>query len=167
MNPITTDLAKFKEEIFLIQSDVKNAYYERAMNKLHELIVNYPGKAEPFYELGQMAYNFWRNDEAENNYVRALKTDPEYFPTYTAYAFILIKEQRFDEAEGVLENAKRLRSRDDADIYFYYGMLNQHKGEVDPAIDCYNKAIQHSINQNQIDLYLKFMAACKELRGYD
>lgn len=165
MNPITTELAKFKEEIYLVQSDIKNAYYERAMNRLHDLIADYPRKAEPFYELGQLAYNFWRNDEAERYYVQALKADPDYFPTYTAYAFILIKEQRFDEAEGMLAHARRLRSKDDADIYFYHGMLNQHRGEVNAAIECYNKAIRHSINQNQIDLYLKFLAACKALEN--
>ncbi|MFN5418471.1 MAG: tetratricopeptide repeat protein [Flavobacteriia bacterium] len=167
MNPITAEYAKFKEEIYIAQADIKSAYYERAINKLHELIVHYPGKAEPYYELAQLAYHFWRNDEAEANYIKALQADPNYFPTYTMYAFILIKEQRFDEAEGVLENAKKLRSRDDADIYFYFGMLNQHKGETDIAINYYNKAIQSSINQNQIDLNLKFIAACTELRGWE
>jgi tetratricopeptide (TPR) repeat protein len=167
MNPITAQEAKFKEEIFLVQNDVKSAYYERAINKLHELIVLNPGKAEPYYELGQIAYNFWRNDEAESNYSKALANDPEYFPTYTAYAFILIKEKRFSEAETLLENAKKIRNRDDADIYFYLGMLNQHKGEVDQAIAHFNTAIQHSINQNQIDLNIKFIAACKELRGWE
>lgn len=167
MNPITSQEAKFKEDIYLVQADVKSAYYERAINKLHELIVLHPGKAEPFYELGQMAYNFWRNDEAESNYIKALTANDQYFPTYTAYAFILIKEKRFDEAEALLMNAKKVRSRDDADIFFYMGMLYQHKGEVDQAIAHYNNAIQHCINQNQIDLYIKFIAACKELRGWE
>ncbi|MES2588944.1 MAG: tetratricopeptide repeat protein [Bacteroidota bacterium] len=167
MDPINAHLTKFKEEIYIAQADVKSAYYERALNKLHELIVNYPEKAEPFYELGQMAYSFWRNDEAEANYVKALQANPDYFPTYTAYAFILIKELRYDEAEGLLENAKKLRSRDDADIFFYFGMLYQHKGEVDQAIAFFNKAIQHSINVTQIELNLKFINACKELRGWE
>lgn len=167
MKPLTSELAKFKEDIYLVQADIKSAYYERAINKLHEMIVNNPGKAEPYYELGQMAYNFWRNDEAESNYIKALSADPDYFPTYTAYAFILIKEQRFDEAEGVLENAKKLRSRDDSDIHLYYGMLFQHKGDFEQALNHYNKAIQHSINQTQIDLNLKFITACTELRGWE
>lgn len=167
MNPITAEAGKYKEEIYLVQNDVKSAYYERAINKLHELIVLYPDKAEAYYELGQISYSFWRNDEAEKNYIKALTIDKNHFPTYTAYAFILIKEQRFDEAEGILNNSLTIRSKDDAEIYFYFGMLHQHKGEVDLAINFYNKAIQYSINQNQIDLYLKFMTACKELRGWE
>ena len=95
---------------------------------------------------------------AAKNYQKALEIDPTYFPTYTGYAFILIKDQRFEEAEALLEKAKVLSSRDDSDIFFYLGMLNQHKGETDQAIAFYNKAIQHSINQSQIDLNLKFIS---------
>lgn len=31
MNPFSVELAKFKEEIFLVQNDIKSAYYERAI----------------------------------------------------------------------------------------------------------------------------------------
>lgn len=167
MNPITSELAKFKEEIFIVQSDVKSAYYERAINKLNELIVLYPQHAEPHYELGRLAYNFWRNDEAERNYLNALRINPDYFPTYTQYALILIKEGRFDEAEKLLLQSKNLRNREDSDIYFYFGMLNQHRGELDVAIENYTRAINFSINESQIDLSLKFIRACKELRGWE
>jgi tetratricopeptide (TPR) repeat protein len=167
MGPLTAEFAKFKEDIYLVQADIKSAYYERAMNKLHELIVNNPSKAEPYYELGKMAYNFWRNDEAEVNYIKALRADPEYFPTYTQYALIMIKEGRFDEADALLQKASTLRNREDADVYFYLGMLNQHKGELDTAIQHYKRAINVSINESQIDLNLKFIRACIELRGWE
>lgn len=97
----------------------------------------------------------------------ALKADPEYFPTYTQYALILIKAQRFDEAEGLLESSKKLINREDADIYFYYGMLYQHKGQLENAISSYKSAINVSINESQIDLNLKFIRACIELRGWE
>lgn len=167
MNPITTDLAKFKEEIYIVQNDINSAYYERAITKIHELIVNFPNRAEPYYELGRMAYNFWRNDEAESNYIKGLNADPEYFPTYTQYALILIKECRFDEAETLLNKATKLKNREDSDIYFYRGMLFQHKGELDSAIENYTNAIHYCINESQIDLNLKFIRACKELRGWE
>jgi tetratricopeptide (TPR) repeat protein len=166
MERLTAEFAKFKEEIYIVQSDVKAAYYERAINKLHQLIVLNPSRAEPYYELGQLAYKLWNNEAALDYYQTALLADENYFPTYTGFAFILIKNQRFDEAEALLEISKNIISRDDSDIFFYLGMLNQHKGEVDLAINYYNKAIQHSINQSQIDLNLKFISACKELRGW-
>ncbi|MBU3659278.1 MAG: hypothetical protein FGM14_05385 [Flavobacteriales bacterium] len=167
MNPFSVELAKFKEEIFLVQNDIKSAYYERAIARLNELVILHPNQAEPFYELGKMAYNFWRNDEAEDFYIKALKADPEYFPTYTQYALILIKAQRFDEAENLLEQSKKLINREDSDIYFYYGMLYQHKGQLENAISSYKSAINVSINESQIDLNLKFIRACIELRGWE
>lgn len=167
MKRIDSALAKFKEEMYLITQDINQAYYERAMNKIYELIVHHPDRAEPYYELGRISYNFWRNDEAETNYKKALEIDPEYFPTYTQYSLILIKEGRFDEAELILNRAKTIRNREDADIYFYLGMLYQHKGELDSAIQSYTNAINYSINEAQIDLNLKFIRACKELRGWE
>lgn len=167
MKRIDTTLAKFKEEIYLVQQDINQAYYERALNKIHEMIVHNPDRAEPYYELGRISYNFWRNDEAELNYIKALEIDPEYFPTYTQYSLILIKDGRFDEADLILRRAMKLRNREDADIYFYFGMLYQHKGELDSAIQSYTHAINYSINESQIDLNLKFIRACKELRGWE
>jgi len=167
MDKVNIELAKFKEELFLVAGDVKNAYYERALNKIHELIVNHPNRAEPYYELGKMSYNFWRNEDAEENYLKALKADPNYFPTYTQYSLILIKEGRFDEALSVLENAKTLRNREDSDIYFYMGMLFQHQGNYDEAIQQYTLSIQHAINEIQLELGMKFVNACKEIRGWD
>lgn len=167
MDKFSIELAKFKEELFLVSGDIKNAYYERALTKIHELIVNYPNRAEPYYELGRMAYNFWRNEDAEENYLKALKADPDYFPTYTQYALVLIKEGRFDEASSVLENAKTLRNREDSDIYFYLGMLFQHQGNIDEAIHNYTLSVQYAINEGQMELGIKFSNACKELRGWD
>jgi tetratricopeptide (TPR) repeat protein len=167
MDPLTIELAKYKEEIYLVSSDVKSAYYERAITKIHELIVNHPNRAEAYYELGRMAYNLWRNDEAESNYIKALKANPDFFPTYTQYALILIKESRFDEAQAILERAKTIRNREDSDIYFYLGMLFQHKGDLESAIENYTHAIHYCINEAQIDLNLKFIRACKELRGWE
>lgn len=167
MKKITSELAKFKEEMYLILQDVNQAYYERAVNKIYELIVLYPNRAEPYYELGRIAYNFWKNDEAEANYLKALEIDKEYFPTYTQYALILIKSGRYNEAELILNNALNLVNKEDSDIYFYFGMLYQHKGDLTEAIKSYTKGINYSINESQIDLNLKFIRACKELRGWE
>lgn len=167
MAKIDSTLAKFKEEVYLVQQDINQAYYERAINKIYELIVHHPDRAEPYYEMGRIAYNFWRNDEAELNYLKALEIDPEYFPTYTQYCLVLIKDGRFDEADLLLRRAMKLRNREDSDIYFYFGMLYQHKGEMDNAIEAYTRAINFSINESQIDLNLKFIRACKEVRGWE
>ncbi len=167
MARIDSTLAKFKEELYLVQQDINQAYYERAINKIYELIVHHPDRAEPHYEMGRIAYNFWRNEEAELNYIKALEIDPEYFPTYTQYSLVLIKDGRFDEADLLLRRAMKLRNREDSDIYFYFGMLYQHKGEMDNAIEAYTRAINFSINESQIDLNLKFIRACKEVRGWE
>ncbi|MES2799029.1 MAG: hypothetical protein V4638_03370 [Bacteroidota bacterium] len=167
MTPIDAYFGKFKEDMYLISQDINQAYYERAITKCQDLIVKWPNRAEPHYELGRISYNFWRNDQAEINYKNALEADPEYFPTYTQYSLILIKEGRFEEASYLLERAKLLRNKEDADIHFYYGMLYQHQNDLDQAVLSYKKAINFSINETQIELNLKFIRACIELRGWE
>ena len=164
---IEAKFGKFKEEMFLIQQDVNAAFFERAINRIEDLIERFPDRAEPYYEMGRLSYNFWRNDEAEKNYCKAIEIDPTYFPTYTQFALILIKAARFDEAEALLIKSQTIQSREDSDIYFYFGMLYQHKGELDNAITSYKKAIGCCINESQIDLNLKFIRACIELRGWE
>ena len=88
---IEAKFGKFKEEMFLIQQDVNAAFFERAINRIEDLIERFPDRAEPYYEMGRLSYNFWRNDEAEKNYSTAIEIDPNYFPTYTQFALILIK----------------------------------------------------------------------------
>lgn len=164
---IDAKFGKFKEEMYLVQQDVNTAFFERAINRIEDLIERFPDRAEPYYEMGRISYNFWNNIEAEKNYIKALEIDPDYFPTYTQYSLILIKAGRFDEAESLLVKAQTLTSREDSDIYFYFGMLNQHKGELENAIISYKKAINFCINESQIDLNLKFIRACIELRGWE
>jgi tetratricopeptide (TPR) repeat protein len=60
---------------------------------------------------------------------------------------ILIKAQRFDEAEGILESLKKLINRKDAHIYFYFGIFYLHKGQLENAISSYKSAINISINE--------------------
>jgi tetratricopeptide (TPR) repeat protein len=99
MRRIDAELGKCKEERYLVQQAANQAYYERAMNDVYELMIHHPDRAEPYYEMGRIASNYWRDDEAEKNYQKALEIDPEYFPTYTQYSLSRVKEGRFDEAE--------------------------------------------------------------------
>ena len=121
----------FKEQLYLLSIDIKDKYYERAVPKIEELLRAYPDQPETYHELGKLYYHSWKNEKAEECYVKALGIDESFFPVYREYALILIKENRFDEAENLLNKAKTLRNKEDADIYFYLGMLNQQKGNIE------------------------------------
>lgn len=167
MEKISPALGKFKEELYLVQQDIKSAFYERAIQKLDELILMYPNRAEHFYEYGKLAYNFWRNDEAEHYYLAAINADPNYFPSYTQLALIYIKERRYEDAQLLLDRSLKLKNKDESDAYFYFGLLYQHLGDVDRAIEAFTKSIQFGINEFQIELSMKFINASKSLRGWE
>ncbi len=164
---MNAELARFKEQMYVVSLDIKDKYYERAITKLNELLVMHANRPEIYYELGKLCYNNWDNEGAEKNYLKALEVDPNYFPTYTQYALILIKERNYAEAEALLNKAKKLRNKEDSDIYFYLGMLFQHQGDLEKAIEAYTQSLYYSINEAQIDSAMKFIKVCKELRGWE
>ncbi len=164
---ITPAFARFKEQLYLLSIDIKDKYYERAVPKIEELLRAYPDQPETYHELGKLYYHSWKNEKAEECYVKALGIDESFFPVYREYALILIKENRFDEAENLLNKAKTLRNKEDADIYFYLGMLNQQKGNIETAIENFKLSLRFSINETQINSCMKFLDACKELRGWE
>ena len=159
--------AKFKEQMYLISLDIRDRYYERAVTKMNELLLVHPNRAELHYELGKLSYDTWNNADAEMHYRKALQVNPDYFPTYTQYALVLIKERRHREAEDLLNRAMRLRNKEDSDIYFYLGLLHQNQGNLDQAIEAYTQSLYFSINETQIDSAMKFIRVCKELRGWE
>lgn len=164
---MNTELARFKEQMYVVSLDIKDKYFERAINKINELIQMYPNRPEIYYELGKLCYNNWDNEGAEKNFLKALEVDINYFPTYTQYALILIKDRRYSEAEVILNKSKKLKNKEDSDIYFYLGMLFQHQGNLDKAIEAYTQSLYYSINESQIDSAMKFIKVCKELRGWE
>lgn len=158
------EVAKLKEEIYLISLDIKDKYYQKAIHKINDLIKVYPDRAEPYYELGRLCYDNWQNAEAELNYKTALEKDAQYFPSYREYAFLLIKTGRYDEAIAVIEKAFVLPNKEISDIYFYLGLAHQHKGELDEAMSNFKQSLQFSANENQIKSARNFLENCIEIK---
>ena len=46
---IEAKFGKFKEEMFLIQQDVNAAFFERAINRIEDLIERFTDRAEQYY----------------------------------------------------------------------------------------------------------------------
>lgn len=164
---MTKDFASFKEKLYLISLDIRDKYFERAVDKINNLIATFPERAEPHYELGKMSYDSWNNADAELHYKKALEIDPNYFPPYTQLSLVYIKERRYREAEELLMRSKKLRNKEESDIYFYMGLMHQNQGNLDEAIDAYTQSLYFSINETQIDSAMKFIRVCKELRGWE
>ncbi len=157
-------IARLKEEIYLVSLDVKDRYYQKALNKIQDLMAAYPDRAEPYYEMGRFCYDNWANVEAEENYQKAMKIDPNYFPVYREYCFLLIKIGRYDDAIGIIERAFDLPNKEMSDIYFYLGLANQHKDNIDEAIANFKQALRYSGNENQINSATNFLEMCLALK---
>ena len=157
-------IARLKEEVYLVSLDLKDKYYQKALNKIEDLINAYPDRAEPHYEMGRFCYDNWQNEEAIKQYQTALEKDPGYFPVYREYAFLMIKIGNYDEALDLLERSFDLKAKEISDIYFYLGLAYQHKDEIDLAIDNYKQSLRYSGNENQIKSARNFLEMCLELK---
>ncbi len=81
------------------------------------------------------------NYSTENELIAALTQDPNYLPAYSAYALLLGKTNRIDQA--IAQYNKVLEKKpNDASTYTLIAMLEESRGNVDTAIESYKKAIQ-------------------------
>ncbi len=163
MKKLNAKYAKFKEELSDVQSDIENGNYERAVNNLEELIRTYPNNAEPYYEFGNLCLIMLLNEEAEDYFQKAIKVDATYFPSYIQLGFLLIKEERYDEAKEILNASKKLKISDRSDEYLYEGIIHQQQGELEAAMSSFTKAVQFSLNESQMETCLNFLQTSIEL----
>ncbi len=90
---------------------------------------------------------------AEQEYKNAIKIDPTHSEIHNNLALLLIKLNRFDQAETELKKVLLYGNQGDRDVYENFGLLYDAKGDYDKAIEYYNKTI--SLNPKKATAYNK------------
>lgn len=90
---------------------------------------------------------------AEQEYKNAIKIDPTHSEIHNNLALLLIKLNKFDQAETELKKVLLYGNQGDRDVYENFGLLYDAKGDYDKAIEYYNKTI--SLNPKKATAYNK------------
>ena len=104
---------------------------------------NYDGA---YLNYGEMLYEEGkRNDEAEQQFRRAIQLNPKSFEAHNNLGAILLGKEKIEEAEKEIREALRIKS-DYAGAYTNLGMFFDKKGEPDSAIGAYRESIRFDPN---------------------
>ncbi|MCU0437572.1 MAG: hypothetical protein MUC49_06625 [Raineya sp.] len=163
MNPQNYDLDNmfFEADNLIKDNKIGDAY--QTLLKIVDIDPTY-GRA--YNHLGWLFETKYKNlDKAEDYYKKALQHSPEYLPIYLNYSICLSTMAKYDELKMFLDKAINVSGVNKASIYNEYGIMYEMQSDFQTAIEYYQKAVNHSLNNNDINIYQESIDRCARKRG--
>lgn len=125
-----------------------------ARSVLNQIIGEYPDYGRAHNHLGWLYEHRLRYfDKAEEHYKAALRFSPDYPASGINYAYFLNVQNRYNELEDHLKKAMNIKGVSQAFVYNELGSVYEMQSKYTDAITLYKKAIQHSLNDENIKSY--------------
>ena len=142
-------------EIYLdAENDVKNNNYTEAFKKYESILFDEPGNAATHNSLGWIHKTQMDNyAKAENHYLAAIKSEPNYPYAYINYATLLMDQERYSDLEKLIQKALEIATTDKAMLYHRLGLANEMQLKFDDAVSFYEKSILFSLSDEKIKNY--------------
>jgi superkiller protein 3 len=110
----------------------------QAEEYLRQAIQSEPRNASLFYNLGIVLEALERDDEAVVSYQTALEKQTNLYAAYLALGSLLLKRERFDEAERILKNATFLDPKN-SEGWRLLTAVYEAKGEFSLALSAFER----------------------------
>lgn len=151
------------EELFRqADLDIKDGYYESAVKKLEDILVENPNFGKAYNHLGWMYETKFRDlRKAEEFYQKALERAPEYPAIYTNYSILLSTLGKYQELELLLNQALAVPGVDKATIYNEFGIMYEQQGDYEKAIDFYKQCGRSTLAKETLDRAVASIDRCK------
>jgi len=151
-------------EIYLdAENDVRNNNYTEAFKKYDSILFDEPGNAATHNSLGWIYKTQMDNyAKAENHYLAAIKSEPDYPYAYANYCILLMDQERFADLEKLIQKALKIPTTDKAQLYYRLALANEMQLKFEEAISFYEKAILFSLNDEKIKSYMEDIARIEE-----
>ncbi len=151
---MTTGLPGFSEADKLYSSAMHmlaSGDYAHAATLLEEVTRRFDQYGKAWCELGNLLqYELNDLEGAATCYIKAMEVSPAHSPTYLGYADLLFTQEKFAEANAILNQAMEIQGvRKDLVIY-KSALLIESQGRYDEAIAAYKEAILVSFDDNEI-----------------
>ena len=141
---LAADAQNFDAASGIVSTSIRLGQTARAHAKTDGLIAVSDGKADvlaALHYLKSTIFSAERNSAAaEKELTTAIGTDENYLPAYSAYAGLLVEQNRTDEA--VAQYKKALEKRPAAQIYTMLGILEDARGNTGESEKAYRKALE-------------------------
>ncbi len=151
------------EELFnQADLDIRDGYYEAAVKKLEDILVEEPTFGKAYNHLGWLYETKFQNyQKAEEYYDKALKTAPQYPAIYSNYSVLLSTLGKFDELKSLLEKGLATPGVDKSLMYNEFGIMNEIQGNFPEAIDFYTKCAKSTLAKDTMDRAMVSIERCR------
>jgi tetratricopeptide (TPR) repeat protein len=151
-------------EDLLLEADelIRQNKISDAIHLLEGIIAEAPDFGKAYNHLGWIYETKLKDFEsAEKMYRQCLAYHPQYPPVYLNLAIVLSTLGKFSELEELLRKGLEVPGVDKAAIYNELGIMFELKLAFALALDHYRQAIAHSLNDTNVELYMKSMERCR------
>ncbi len=114
-----------------------------------------------WFELGNIIqYHLEDFNAAAEMYRKAMQLNPAFAPAYLGYADVLFTQEKFAEANAIVNQALEIKGvRKDVALY-KSGMIMESQGRYDEAMETYRNALLVSFSDEEIAKCEKGIARC-------
>lgn len=141
---LVLDAQNFDAVTGIVNSLLRMGQPARAHAKVQEMIGANAGRADVIAALRYLNSTVFTSEKnmagAEQELVAAVELDPDYLPAYSAYAGLLIGQNRTDEAAAQYKRV--LEKRPSAHIFTMLGILEESRANSSEAEAAYRTALE-------------------------
>jgi tetratricopeptide (TPR) repeat protein len=130
------------------------------------------GDARALYERGMDAYRHNRDEEAVEDFRRAVEAAPDFAEGYYRLGLAYNVTRQADEADKAFEQGvkafEKMTKQDpkNSDAYYFLGLCYEKLGKYDDAVKALKEAVKNSPDEND-DKYFELAQAHYKLAQYD
>lgn len=159
------DRAEMECEELFAQADklLNDGIIMDAVEKLSQILKRNPRFGKAYNHLGWVYETKYKNTQrAEEYYKAAMQYAPHYNASYLNYAYFLSNQGRFDELKTHLDVVSNLSGIAKDTIANEYAIMYEMTGNLQMAIDYYNKAAIVTLDISKLDKYGEAIDRCKK-----
>ena len=141
---LAADAQNFDAASGIVSTSIRLGQTAKAHVKTDALIAGNEGRGDVLAALHYLKSTIFSAEKnfaaAENELSTAIGLDEEYLPAYSAYASLLVEQNRLDEAAA--QYKKALAKQPAAQVYTMLGILEDARGNTGESEKAYRKALE-------------------------